>query len=355
MKKYISMALAAMALVSCSNDEFLEINQEAISFGEAFVDNATRAYDPSYGANANALKKFNVWGAVEGTVNGTSQWSSIFAGEEVTGTVGSNVWTCTKTQYWIPEANYKFAAVVNGGKVEEMNDGVPTKVAFETNDGKKDLLYAFKEAQGQPSDNGPVKFIFNHMLAKVVLAVENTSNTNGVYYYKVSDVQLLNPMISGWCEFEKEVEGEDKGPYWSNRKQSGDVPSFSLENVTSKISETETEEIHDGATKDNTTSNACLIIPYRYDADKEALKGNNNIVGDFKVKYTYSLWMKVNGSPDVKITEVTPEPVKIETDILPGYSYRFVVKLGLGQPIQFSVEVDPTWVEDHENNDIEVK
>ena len=61
MKKYISMALAAMALVSCSNDEFLEINQEAISFGEAFVDNATRAYDPSYGANANALTQFNVF------------------------------------------------------------------------------------------------------------------------------------------------------------------------------------------------------------------------------------------------------------------------------------------------------
>ena len=54
MKKYIYIALAAAAFASCSQDEALELNQEAIDFDAPFVENATRAAtDPSLGTANN--------------------------------------------------------------------------------------------------------------------------------------------------------------------------------------------------------------------------------------------------------------------------------------------------------------
>ena len=52
MKKFLFLAIAATAFASCSQDEVMEVAQkQAISFGEAFVGNATRSIDPSYGTS----------------------------------------------------------------------------------------------------------------------------------------------------------------------------------------------------------------------------------------------------------------------------------------------------------------
>lgn len=346
MKKYISMALAAMALVSCSNDEFLEINQEAISFGEAFVDNATRAYDPSYGADANALTQFNVWGSVKGTVNGTTKWSSVFKNDNVEGEVGAGLWNCTtKTQYWIPGADYKFAAVVNAGtdlsKFTVGDDNIPTAVTFTSTDGQQDLLYASAEVL-KATGNSPVNFTFKHMLAKVVFAVENTTNSQegnkdktSPYYYKVTGVKILNPMVSGKCAF-------GDSPTWNERIQSETVEVagayFSLGDVTSN---TNSSEIHDRASKETTTSHrACLLIPFNYKTGETELEGKN--YRPFQVEYTVSLYFEVDTDPthDVLISQEVKKS-DITIDIKPGYSYRLLVTLGLGNPIQFSVEKDP--------------
>ena len=51
MKKYLFIALAAAAMTSCSQDEVMDaIQGEEIKFSNAFVENATRATDPTYGA-----------------------------------------------------------------------------------------------------------------------------------------------------------------------------------------------------------------------------------------------------------------------------------------------------------------
>jgi uncharacterized protein YcfL len=52
MKKILISMLAVAALVSCSKEESILVDQgEAIAFGNAFVDNSTRADDPSSSAN----------------------------------------------------------------------------------------------------------------------------------------------------------------------------------------------------------------------------------------------------------------------------------------------------------------
>ena len=65
MKKLFIAIAALAAMTSCSQDEVMEVAQkQAISFGNAFVGNSTRAAnDPSYGTS-NSLKAFNVWGTV---------------------------------------------------------------------------------------------------------------------------------------------------------------------------------------------------------------------------------------------------------------------------------------------------
>ena len=88
MKKYLYIALAAATFASCSQDEVMDFNQEAISFGNAVVDNVPRAaIDPSFGTT-NKLTAFNVWGAVQGTNNNATVWVPVFANDKVSGTFG---------------------------------------------------------------------------------------------------------------------------------------------------------------------------------------------------------------------------------------------------------------------------
>ena len=186
MKKIFILLLAIATLAACNKSEVVDVNPgEAIQFGNAFVDNATKATDPTYGAVA--LEKFNVYGTVTGA--GNTNVVNIYNGTEVTGTVGSNVWSCSVNQYWIADASYNFAAVVDANKVNVDVNGMPTTLEY-TTAGQKDLLYASATATGKASGNGKVNFSFNHLLAKAQFTVK--SNTTNGYYHKVTNIKVNN-------------------------------------------------------------------------------------------------------------------------------------------------------------------
>ena len=107
MKKFFIAIVALAAAVSCSNDDIISIDRQAIGFGNPFVENSVRA-DYSDGQE---LTQFNVYG----TVTGTAGTVNIFEGVPVTGTVGATEWSYAEqyAQYWIPGADYNFAAVVD--------------------------------------------------------------------------------------------------------------------------------------------------------------------------------------------------------------------------------------------------
>ena len=67
MKKVLFALAAVVALAACSKEQTLVTPQpDAIGFGQPFIENATRATDPTYGTT-NKLTKFNVYGTVTGT------------------------------------------------------------------------------------------------------------------------------------------------------------------------------------------------------------------------------------------------------------------------------------------------
>lgn len=312
MKKYLFIALAAAAMTSCSQDEVMEMNQEAISFGGAFVENATRATDPSYGSN-NQLTAFNVWGNIKGL---SDKAVAVFANDNVTGTVGTGqVWNCTsKTQYWIAGATYNFAAVVNG-TVATLDNELPKTITYVAA-GDNDLLYARSQQYiGLSSNNPLVKFEFAHLLSKVKFTLENTTSnaTNvGEYTYTLTDIKITNAITEGTYtvtdtpKTENGVTTYTIGGTWASTEANGQAFD-SIEDVT------------------NTTSKDCanekLLVP----------------LADAKVSCKINLYY--GGE---LISTVSKENVSVG-GLIAGYAYNIKVSVGLTNEIKFTVEENPEW------------
>ena len=134
MKKLFISMLAVAALASCSQEDVIVADKGDLIGFNSFVENSTRATDPTYGAQP--LTQFYVYGTVQGTGNGVV---NIYDGDVVTGTVGNTVWSCGVKQYWIAGAQYNFAAVVD---VDKDNDKLPDGVTVDTTTGMpKTIVY----------------------------------------------------------------------------------------------------------------------------------------------------------------------------------------------------------------------
>lgn len=193
MKKIFVAMLALAAATACSNVETVSLNQEAIAFDNAFVNNSVRSViDPSY-SNTKLFSDFAVYGFVTGDNQVTAP---IFDGTQVSGNAIDGVWSYTGTQYWINGADYTFHAVApyNDGwtKTEAGIDSV--KLSF-TNDGETDLLFAtndygvYSYNENQPV--GKVGFNFRHVLSKVKFSFVNTYNATNSFL-RVSNIKIEN-------------------------------------------------------------------------------------------------------------------------------------------------------------------
>lgn len=186
MKKVLFAVLALATMASCSNEYTVEMDREAIAFGDTFVDNATKA---EYTA-VNGIAEFKVYG----TVTGSGNTVLIFDGDTVTRPSDvTGAWICTETQYWVPGTEYEFAAIVDGGNSDVI--AMPTTIDFTVTDGTVDLLYAEAnvsvDADGVKSGdlkNDMVAFTFDHLLSKVQFTVKNGMTAD--YTFKVTDISV---------------------------------------------------------------------------------------------------------------------------------------------------------------------
>ena len=300
MKKLFVAFCAIAALAACAKEEIVSLDKgETIMFGNAFVENATRATDPTYGAVA--LEAFNLYG----TVTGTAGTINIYNGCEVTGTVGNNVWSCPVNQYWIAGASYKFAAVVDADGVTKDGNNMPTALSYVTAN-QKDLLYAEATATGEASGNDKVNFTFSHLLSKAQFTV--TSNTENGYHHNVTNIKVNN-FATGTYTI--------NGGTWEGTTATdiafGDITEVTSANTTGKT---------------NTTQ--MLLVP---NAD------------EFNVTFTVEIW---NGSTKLGTQDYTKKvSIKDAEDNIVGLeagkAYNFTLALSVGELIQFTVTSAPTW------------
>ena len=192
MKKLLFAICAVAALASCSKEEVVSYDKgEAIGFANPFVNKATRA---DY--STNNVNAFKVYGAVTPTGGALEQ---IYNGVEVTrGNKNyGDAWTYDEQyiQYWQPNSEYEFAAIVDG-EAASLTSHLPKTIKFTVADGNenKDLLYATASVitndTATPSGNGYanncVAFNFTHLLSKMQFTIENATNQT----YKVTDISV---------------------------------------------------------------------------------------------------------------------------------------------------------------------
>lgn len=190
MKKILFFsAAAAMMLASCSSEETVQAPKgNAIDFGNAFVNNSTRA-----DLNKDNLQDFGVYGYMN-EVAGV-----IFSNEKVSGNPN---WAYTNTQYWTKDKNYWFAAIAPYDAATFTAPAtLPATGEFGTlafdNSKQVDLLYANQNnIAGKESGNAKVSFTFNHLLARTQFTFTHAATNNNVKF-QVSNVKVTNAVKEG--------------------------------------------------------------------------------------------------------------------------------------------------------------
>ena len=191
MKKVLLSIFAVAALASCfQNEELVGVGgDKPIAFDNAYVGNATKAIDNSF--NNENLELFQVYGTV--TANGST--ANIFNGVEVSKATGVWKYADEHTQYWMAGNDYSFKAVVAGneaGATEVELDGLNMPTAINVLDAsqQKDVLYDEVLGVNYIDNLQPVKFTFEHLLAKAKVTVKETAKIENGGYYVVTNVYL---------------------------------------------------------------------------------------------------------------------------------------------------------------------
>ena len=318
MKKLFLMLAAAAAVASCSKDYTIVADQgEAIAFN-SFVENSTRATDLTYGQVD--LEAFNLYG----TVTGTNGVINIYDGCTVTGTVGADTWSCPVSQYWIKDAVYDFAAVVDATVTKDTNNPyMPTTLTTVADDDMNfaDMLYAQKLDYTASAENNPtVAFAFEHLLSKAMFTV--TSNTQDGYYYNVKNIKVNNFESGTYTIAYADVDGKDNGT-WAGANKT-DISFGDVDNVRSTD------------TNGKTCATQKLLVP---------------TTDSFTVSCTIELWNDNGEAEDVKLgTE--DKTFTVEQDLVKGHSYNFALTLSVGQKIEFTVSENPEWTAGNGGADI---
>lgn len=306
MKKILLTIAAVAALASCSNEDVLDYSRTEIAFGSAFIENSTRALGDDY-SGSKALKQFTLYG----TVTGNAATVNLYNAATVRGNVGDATWTCSQTQYWVPNASYKFAAVVDGTVKTADTYGMPLTLGYTVANGGDDLLYAeanaATDAAATPTSgvtDGVVAFTMNHLLSKVYFHITNAAGSDA-YSYQVTGITVNNALKEGTYTIPQGSTPEK----WEG---TGDLDGLSFGT---------TGELDNGDEADATEDQ--LIIP---------------AAQTLEVVISYDILFK-----GTKISETTATKSLTHT-FLKNKVYRVGVVLPApGNPIQFTISTAPAW------------
>lgn len=177
-------AMAALTLVSCSSDDLNSLSDnssknEAISF-DGYLGRSAVAVNGSRGsvldktALQNSTEGFGVFGNYSSTDGATPTYGeNLFKNEKVTYSSSNSTstkWAYTNTKYWPTVGHIDFLAYAPFVSGTTLTD---SKINFTVADqvgNQKDLLWA--NATNKTKTDNPVKFTFNHALAKIGYTVK---------------------------------------------------------------------------------------------------------------------------------------------------------------------------------------
>lgn len=320
MKKILFALCAVATLASCSKSEVLNLNQEAIDFGTAFVDNGTRAAD-NFTIETNELLDFNVWATTQRPAQGgvTQPIVPILNEIVVSRADASSAWDygTAYTQYWIPGNTYQFAAAKNYGAVR-LTDGVPSEFDYDAAT-QLDLLYAADSRVGQEAGaNAAVAFTFDHLLSKAYFTVDTNqmSGDNANYTYRVTNICINNAV-------KEAIYNVAAGTWDDTANYTESAPlSFNDVNTAAKLA----------ANGVYTSDYARLLVPATY-ADLNITCTIETLYGD-------------------AVIDVQNYNKSIAQQFVKGYVYNFMLALkDPGQPIEFTVTRVNEWIPTGDAND----
>ena len=326
MKKIFFAILCAGAVISCAKEEVITAEKEAITFENAFVDNATKALD-GYTVNTGNLTSFNVWGTTQMPTAG-SPIVPIF--EEVAVSLNGTDWTYGSafTQYWIPGNSYVFAAAKNYESVGLVN-GVPATFVYDAA-AQADLLYdaAPTLTGAEAGSNSSVEFTFEHLLSKAYFTVKNQmSADNANYSYRVSNIAINNAVKKATYTVASEEWAGVTESYTSLAPL-----AFGNVNGVATVETPEAVKIIAGTT-DYTSHYSRLLIPAAYT--------DLNITCTIETLYGDSVIDVENYNRDIAFT------------FEKGHAYNFILSLqNPGDVIKFDVVAVNEWITDHNGDGV---
>lgn len=186
--KYLVVALSAVALTACNNDEVMEVNQgRGISFQVA-----TEASTRATATTTNSISKFKVWGFTGTPVQ------TLMNGIEVS--KSGTEWSYGDVIFW-PETDVDFYSVSPseniGGTVNITKEAKQiTGFTVNTDQSKQiDLLYAVNKGENKEDHEATaVNINFRHALSQIIFKAKNTNNNLKVM---INDVKVANVVKGG--------------------------------------------------------------------------------------------------------------------------------------------------------------
>ena len=344
-KSLFIMALGAIALTSCSQDEVLEVKQDAISFATA-TENASRAAI----TDANNLTAFNV----SGIVNDGGTYKTYF--DKITMNDGTKEGSIYNSGYYWPMGNMDFYAYAPTSLTFDL--GTPDAAANKTADKaakitgvtiatdatlQADIVYALSTNNAKPAAAAPVDLNFQHALSQVDFKVKIASNVAQAIKVVVNSITVKNLQGTGVYSFpttETDTGTDGKGT-WAI---SGALTDYTVTPVWSALTNGAT-----GSTEavTATATESMLLLPQTIEAStySSGWSAKGLFILDADV---YSV---VGGTEVQLVSEPTYVPVEINWEEGKHYTYTFVYSAdGNGGktddnedqliPIQFTLSVD---------------
>ena len=186
--KYLAVALSAVALTACNNDEVMEVNQgRGISFQVA-----TEASTRAAATTTNTITEFKVWGFTGDPAQ------TLMNGIKVSKADGK--WSYGDAIFW-PESDVDFYSVSpaeNCGGTVSITKDKQEITGFTVNADQAsqvDLLYAVNKGEKKEEhEASDVNINFRHALSQIIFKAKNTNSNLKV---SIKDVKVVNVVKGG--------------------------------------------------------------------------------------------------------------------------------------------------------------